>query len=80
MLKKTKEIVASIVVFETVLPDNVLFVNSKLATLAYEIEGKVYNSENTIQVPMTYDLGDKLTVDYDCEKPTKVYKKHLFVL
>lgn len=78
--KNRKEIVGTIVGFETVLPENVLFVNSKLATLAYEIDGKTYNSENTIQVPMKYTIGSELKVEYDRDNPSKVYKKHLFVV
>ena len=81
MLNKNRQtIIGRIVAFDTVLPEDVSFVNSKLATFAYDIDGKVYNSENTIQVPMTYDIGHSLEIAYDLDNPTKIYKKHLFVL
>lgn len=45
MLNKNRQtIIGRIVAFDTVLPEDVSFVNSKLATFAYDIDGKVYNS------------------------------------
>ena len=37
------------------------------------MDGKTYRSKNRIQVSMTSQIGDLVTVRYDVEYPEKVY-------
>lgn len=47
--------------------------NSKWAKITYCVNGKKYVSENRIQVPMTAQIGETVTVRYDLERPEKLY-------
>lgn len=47
--------------------------NSKWAELTYTVAGKTYRSKNRIQVSMTSQIGDLVTVRYDVEYPEKLY-------
>lgn len=47
--------------------------NSKWAEITYTVDGKTYRSKNRIQVSMTSQIGDLVTVRYDVEYPEKLY-------
>lgn len=47
--------------------------NSKWAEITYTVDGKTYRSKNRIQVSMTSQIGDSVTVRYDVEYPEKLY-------
>ena len=47
--------------------------NSKWAELTYTVDGKTYRSKNRIQVSMTSQIGDSVTVRYDVKYPEKLY-------
>ena len=47
--------------------------NSKWAKITYCVNEKKYVSENRVQVPMTAQLGETVTVRYDLERPEKLY-------
>ncbi len=47
--------------------------NSKWAEITYTVDGKTYRSKNRIQVSMTSQVGDSVTVRYDMEHPEKLY-------
>lgn len=48
--------------------------NSKWAEIIYTVNGKVYRPRKRIQVPMTSQIGDSVTVRYDIEDPEKLYR------
>ena len=47
--------------------------NSKWAEITYTAGRKTYRSKNRIQVSMTSQVGDSVTVRYDIEQPEKLY-------
>lgn len=47
--------------------------NSKWAKIAYTVNGKKYISQTQIQVPLTAEIGTKITVRYDTFYPQKLY-------
>ena len=51
--------------------------NSKWAKVTYCVNGKNYVSKNHIQVPMTSQIGDSVTVRFDLKQPEKIYSYSL---
>lgn len=51
--------------------------NSKWAKVTYCVNGKNYVSKNRIQVPMTSQIGDSVTVRFDLKQPEKIYSYSL---
>ncbi len=49
---KTAQTVGTIISFKTINPENSKFRNSKWATVSYKVNGRTYQSQNCIQVPM----------------------------
>lgn len=47
--------------------------NSKWAEIAYVVNGKLYHSQNRIQVPLTSQVGGSITIRYDIKRPEKLY-------
>ncbi len=47
--------------------------NSKWAEITYVVDRKTYHSCNRIQVPMTSQVGNSVTVRYDTHHPEKLY-------
>lgn len=47
--------------------------NSKWAEVRYSVDGKIYTSDNRVQIPMTLQVGDRIKVRYDTELPTHLY-------
>lgn len=63
--KKTAQTVGTIISIKTVNPETTKFRNSKWATISYRVNGKTYQSQNRIQVPMASQIGTTVTVRYD---------------
>ena len=59
---KTAETVGTIISFKTINPENSKFRNSKWATVSYKVDGRTYQSQNCIQVPMASQIGTTVTV------------------
>ncbi|MGM0169769.1 hypothetical protein IGI39_004781 [Enterococcus sp. AZ135] len=81
-MSKTKknEVVGTIVEVFQLLPDPIEIRNTKSATFSYEIDGKYYVSENSITIPMRFEVGDKMTIKYNVDHPTEIFTKHYFVI
>ena len=47
--------------------------NSKWAKVSYTVDGKTYQSENRVQVPMALQVGSTVKVRYDKLNPGKLY-------
>lgn len=47
--------------------------NSKWAKVSYTVNGKSYQSENRVQVPMALQVGATVKVRYDKFNPQKLY-------
>ena len=69
----TTKTIGTILSVKTVNPETAKTRNSKWAVLTYRVNGKTYQSENTIQVPMTAEIGSKITVHCDTAHPEKLY-------
>ena len=65
---KTAQTVGTIISFKTINPEN-----SKWATVSYKVNGRTYQSQNCIQVPMASQIGTTITVRYDTQNPEKLY-------
>ena len=65
--------VGTIISFKTINPENSKFRNSKWATVSYKVNGRTYQSQNCIQVPMASQIGTTITVRYDTQNPEKLY-------
>lgn len=63
----------TIISVKTTLPEKTKFRNAKWATVAYNVNGKMYQSQNRIQVPMASQVGTTVSVRYDTRKPEKLY-------
>lgn len=75
LLKKNRTActVGTVVSYKTVNPETMKSRNSKWARVSYKVNGKTYQSENHIQVPMTSQIGTTVTICYDIQKPEKLY-------
>ena len=51
--------------------------NSKWAKVTYRVDGKTYVSGNRIQVPLTAQVGNSVTVRYDLQHPERLYSYSL---
>ena len=51
--------------------------NSKWAKVTYRVDGKIYVSGNRIQVPLTAQVGNSVTVRYDLQHPERLYSYSL---
>ena len=70
---KTAQTVGTIISFKTINPENSKFRNSKWVTVSYKVNGRTYQSQNCIQVPMASQIGTTITVRYDTQNPEKLY-------
>ena len=70
---KTAQTVGTIISFKTINPENSKFRNSKWATVSYKVNGRTYQSQNCIQVPMASQIGTTVTVRYDTQNPELSY-------
>ena len=62
------------VIVSVFMPNQVSnFRNSKWAEVRYTVDGRVYTSENRVQVPLARQVGDTVRVRYDSENPGRLY-------
>lgn len=54
--------------------ENQKFLNGQKAVIKYEVDGKIYYSENRIFVPLNSQLGDTIKINYDKNQPTKIFR------
>ncbi len=71
--KKTAQTVGTIMSIKMPNPDTAKNRNSKWATVSYKVDGRIYQSQNRIQVPMTSQIGSTVKVRYDKFYPEKLY-------
>ena len=50
---------------------------AKRAKVTYRVDGKTYVSGNRIQVPLTAQVGNSVTVRYDLQHPERLYSYSL---
>ena len=77
---KTAQTVGTIISFKTINPENSKFRNSKWATVSYKVNGRTYQSQNCIQVPVASQIGTTITVRYDTQNPEKLYSFSFYEL
>lgn len=70
---KTAQTVGTIISIKTVNPETTNFRNSKWAIVSYNVNGKIYQSQNHIQVSMASQIGTPVNVRYDMVNPEKLY-------
>ena len=51
--------------------------NAKTATVKYEVDNKVFYSENRINVPMNSQIGDPIEIYFEIDNPTTIHRKIL---
>ena len=73
---KTAETVGTIISFKTINPENSKFRNSKWATVSYKVNGRTYQSQNCIQVPMRH----RLELPLPCVMTRKIRKNCIVFL
>ena len=70
---KTAQTVGTIISIKTPGPETSKFRNSKWAVVSYKVKGRIYQSHNRIQVPVSSQIGSTVTVRYDKFTPEKLY-------
>jgi len=73
MHNKTAQTTGTIISIKMPNPETAKARNSKWAKVSYKVNGKNYQSQNRIQVPMTSQIGSAVTVRYDMRNPKKLY-------
>ena len=71
--KKTARAVGTVVSIKMPNPETARTRNSKWAVVSYEVDGRLVQSGNRIQVPMTSQVGSFVHVRYDKQEPEKLY-------
>lgn len=71
---KTAQVIGTITSIKTLNPAKTNYRNSKWAKISYNVNGKTYQSQNRIQVPIASQVGTSVTVRYDKFKPEKLYR------
>ena len=71
--KKTARTVGTVVSIKMPNPETARTRNSKWAVVSYEVDGRLVQSGNRIQVPMTSQVGSFVHVRYDKQEPEKLY-------
>ena len=70
---KTAQTTGTIISIKMPNPETAKARNSKWAKVLYMVDGKSYQSQNRIQVPMTLQVGSTVKVRYDKFNPEKLY-------
>lgn len=70
---RTAQTVGTIISIKMPNPETAKARNSKWATVSYKVNGKNYQSQNRIQVPMALQVGSSVKVRYDKFAPEKLY-------
>mgnify|MGYP005768011539 CR=1 FL=1 len=71
---QTAQTVGTIISIKNTNPQNTKYRNSKWATVSYKVNGKTYQSQNRIQVPIAAQVGTTTPVLYDINHPEKLYR------
>lgn len=69
----TTKTTGTILSVKIVNPETAKTRNSKWAVLTYRVNGKNYQSENSIQVPMTAEIGSKIPIRCNTAHPETLY-------
>ena len=70
---KTAQTTGTIISIKMPNPETAKARNSKWAKVSYMVDGKSYQSQNRIQVPMALQVGATVKVRYDKFNPEKLY-------
>ena len=71
--KKTARAVGTVVSIKMPNPETARTRNSKWAVVSYEVDGRLVQSGNRRQVPMTSQVGAFVHVRYDKQEPETLY-------
>lgn len=71
---KTAQADGVIISVRTRMPETVKRNNSKWAYLTYQVKGKYYTSNTSLQVSMYAQIGDHMKVTYYINDPVKIFK------
>ena len=69
----TAKTVGTIISIKMPNPESCKFRNSKWAIVSYKVNGRTYQSQNRIQVPLEAQIGTTVTIRYDEREPGKLY-------
>ena len=70
---RTEQTTGTIISIKMPNPETAKTRNSKWAQVSYTIDGKSYQSQNRVQVPMVLQVGSTVKVRYDKLNPEKLY-------
>ena len=70
---RTAQTTGTIISIKMPNPETAKARNSKWAKVSYTVNGKSYQSENRVQVPMALQVGATVKVRYDKFNPQKLY-------
>lgn len=70
---KTAQTTGTIISIRMPNPETAKARNSKWAQVSYTVDGKSYQSQNRVQVPMALQVGSTVKVRYDKLNPEKLY-------
>lgn len=70
---KTAQTTGIIISIKMPNPETAKARNSKWAQVSYTVDGKSYQSQNRVQVPMALQVGSTVKVRYDKLNPEKLY-------
>ncbi|BBM16761.1 hypothetical protein G15_0374 [Enterococcus avium] len=73
-MKKTEtvETIATIEEVVTVAPEKIVIGNAKFAIVSYVVDDFKYISKKSINVPLSYQVGDTVKIRYAKNDPTKI--------
>lgn len=70
---KTAQTTGTIISVKMPNPETAKARNSKWAKISYSVDGKSYQSQNRVQVPMALQVGATVKIRYDKLNPEKLY-------
>ncbi len=70
---RTAQTTGTIISIKMPNPETAKARNSKWAKVSYRVDGKSYQSQNRVQVPMALQVGSTVKVRYDKLNPEKLY-------
>ena len=70
---RTAQTTGTIISIKMPNPETAKARNSKWEKVSYKVDGKTYQSQNRIQVPMTLQIGSTVKIRYDKFNPEKLY-------
>lgn len=70
---RTAQVIGTVTSIKTANPTSSNYRNSKWATVSYNVNGKTYQPQKRIQVPLNSQIGTTIMVRYDKFDPEKLY-------